>query len=232
MATEDLTTYTEVDTEGRLTVIAASCTHVGLQKDETCGCYDDKGAGHFSGDYEHLLEMKCTDADVGHTMWPYTLQNLIGPAYSHVQQPDGDMLAIESYGVSAAELYIILVEIDGGDFYSDTYQTGGLGASWYLTVKRDEAVGDHGTLYCYIYDNVARGGGDLVDTLTLTLHSSKKDFRYVYATNANGRTTNAESDGYTKDLDLQEGAPPARTTHNTRSHPLGHSIGQAWRTVG
>ena len=57
MALEDFTTYTEVDTAGRLTVTSDTITIENLDRDEDSYIYADKGADFFDGDYEHLLQL-------------------------------------------------------------------------------------------------------------------------------------------------------------------------------
>lgn len=225
MATEDLTTYTETDIEGRLTVTVPTCTFTNLQKDETARCFDDKGASHFDGDFEHLLEVKCTACDGAATLFFWSMQ-LVEDTIRGAQIASSSLLGLELFGFGVNDPGLVLVEIDGGTFYSDSWSGAVVNTSYYLTLKRDESVGTYGTFYCYIYSDASRE--TLVDTLTITLHSSKKDFRYIYATNGYEDPGNQEGSGYSKDLDLQEGAPPATTV----STMLGASIAGSGAIIG
>lgn len=207
MATENLTTYTETDTEGDLTITATTATYTQIQKASAARCFDDKGAAHFDGDFEHLFEFKETFDETLSTAYPYAMTNIESTWYDiQVTQTD-DAIGLSTYSAGATDHRLYLWEVDGGTGYNDSYLSIVEGTAYYLTIKRDEAVGDFGTIYCYIYSDASRE--TLVDTLSVTLHTSKKDFRYIYAIMGKGEAGQTqEMSGYTKDLDLQEGAPP------------------------
>lgn len=59
---DDLTTYTEADTFGRMSVAANLCTVTGMRRDENSGVlYKDFTTVHFAGDFTSLFSIKCTD---------------------------------------------------------------------------------------------------------------------------------------------------------------------------
>lgn len=51
MANEDFTTYSEVDPNNRLSYTTSRLTITGMQRDEDCYAYDDKGLNNFSGNF-------------------------------------------------------------------------------------------------------------------------------------------------------------------------------------
>ena len=70
MVLENFTTYTEVEPDNILTVIASRVTCVNLDRDIDAYVWDDKGAGHF-GDFEHLFTVftdasECTSSSLSH----------------------------------------------------------------------------------------------------------------------------------------------------------------------
>ena len=200
MANQDLTTYTEVDSNNRLTVISSKVTFAGLQKGDDAWVYYDFGANYFDGDFEHLLEVYLDASDAWGFGSVWALTNTIDGTYD-IAAANGDYLIV-AIGKDASNYRIQIRELDGGTKYSDTYVPS-LDTLYYLKVKRDEAVGTYGTLYCYIYDDADRTS--LVDTLTITLHSSKKDFRYFFALLSHGQSgSSATIDGYGQNHNLQE----------------------------
>ena len=203
--TEDFTGYTEVDVGAdRLTVTASKITVTDLDLDETCIVYKDKGAAHFDGDFEHRFKTLCSAITNSGFFYPWMMANIIGDARDVIDQSE------DSHGVLWRAWYdgpkLYLLERDSGTAYSDN---GSVNTStvYYITVERDESTGTYGTIYAYICTGNYNGesGSSLVDTLTVALHTSKKDFRYIYgvASSDQGNGGNAIS-GYTEDLDLQE----------------------------
>ena len=205
---EDLTTYTEVDPDSKLTVTAAKVAAAGLERGVSSYVYKDKGAAHFNGDFEHKCEITCASVSGLGIMYPWALANAINDINS-IDVAGGDaLLAWDLYGTN-----IRIGEVVAGTRYDDEYTLAGTGTKYYLRIKRDESVGTYGTLYCYIATgNYDDEGGTLEDTLALGLHE-KEDFRYAYAASSYGAGTGTFT-GDAENLDLQEGAPPA--THNAR----------------
>jgi len=192
MATEDLTTYTEVDPNNKITVTSDRSEFDTLRRNEDAYVYDDKGVDHFNGNFEHLFEIYMSSSNGIVVMWG--MANIVEDLKSILDASE-DELCLE---LSTYTFY--LIEVFGGTQYYDTYG-GTSGTLYYLTAERDEGVGTYGTLYLYIYSDADRT--NLLDTLTVTLHE-KEDFRYLYVTQSyNSGHTNAAS-GYTQNVDLQE----------------------------
>lgn len=198
MAIEDLTTYTEEDTEDKITITSSRSTVADLRRNDESYLYKDHGENHFDGDFEHDFEVEETDRfDVSvHVIWE--LSNDIDDLYGSISTNE-KMLFVWLLGGTAIRLYerygVGQSQYDAGTISEDT--------PYYLTVERDEGVGDHGTIYCRIYDDSERT--NLVDTLTLTLNE-KGDFRYLYTTNAYNDGDERPCGGYTQNYDLNEAA--------------------------
>jgi len=86
------------------------------------------------------------------------------------------------------------------DVGSDEYAAA-INTTYYNKVKRDEAIGDNGTLYMYIYSDAGRT--NLLDTLSVAL-TSKVDFRYFYVAQNTDTGGADECYGWLENLDLQE----------------------------
>jgi hypothetical protein len=111
-----------------------------------------------------------------------------------------NFLSVDFYSSTAFTIYLREYDATAGHT-TDSY-VGSLATVYYLKIKRDEAVGTYGTLYCYIYSDSART--TLLDTLTVTLHTSKKDFQYIYGFN-NSADASTNISGYSENLDLTGG---------------------------
>jgi hypothetical protein len=202
--TENLTTYTEFDPSSHISKTADRSTFTNLSRDESAYLYYDKGTGHFDGNFEHLLKClgdECSGAGIA-VVWE--LANIVGDLLDIYNQSE-DGLTLYFY-VSGGTLQFWLREYDGGTPYSDVSDV-----SWdtvyFVEVERDESIpSSPGTFYAYIctgdyYDN----GGSLVDSLSIALHTSEKDYRYIYATQSvDTDSPTATITGWMELLDLQE----------------------------
>lgn len=209
MAIENFTTYVEEDPDSHITVISNQVTIDHVDRAEEAYVYKDKDPDHFDGDFEHLFEVRLTDDNSGyHAFWALT--NDIDDLYE-LEVGSKNHLHFKAYK-DGANTRMKIWEIDGANAYSTGATFGAAGTIYYIKIKRDEAVGDYGTLYLYVYSDAERT--DLLGTYSLTLHSSKKDYRYIFAFCAyNDNQPTYWSSGYTKDLDLQEPPAPAGRSH-------------------
>lgn len=213
MATENFTTYTETDPGGKITVTSSKVDVATLLDSEVSRVYKDAGVNHFAGDYEHLVTVYCSSATVtGLSNVVWAVANVSnGDVALNGFGNDANWLRMYEETGSTASLY--LQENDGGSSYTDTNTSLSLSTPYYLKIKRDESIGTYGTLYCYIYSDSGRTS--LVDTLSITLHTSKKDYQYVYAhAGWNSEAGSYSWTGYTENLDLQEGATSSIKTIN------------------
>lgn len=189
--------WTEEDPNTRITPTATKVAWAGLARNEDAWFLYDFGANYFDGDFRHELECELTAADDTGVAYCWALTNLVDEMKGIIDG-SGDFLAVWLYR-SGADYEIRLRECDGGAVYTHTIIIT-VGTTYYLTVIRDESVGTHGTLYCYIYTDSGRT--ILHGKLELALHTSKKDFRYLYTCNTYNSGDAATQTGYTQNLKI------------------------------
>jgi len=182
VATEDFTTYTEADPGSDITVTASAITASALDsKDLTSYVYDDKGVDHFDGDFTHTLDFNMGSSSAGGAyLAKWLLGTLIGDVKDYVDASSSCFFTrVFKSEVSPYPSNIAIFERDGGASYNDATYTFSPDTDYYLTVDRDESIGTYGQLRQRVYSDPSRT--TLLNTQTLSLHSSKKDFRYIYA---------------------------------------------------
>lgn len=191
MATEDLTTYTEVDTSSRLTVTSSSVTVSSLARSETAYVYKDFGADYFAGDFSVRFQMNVSSVSgelagivigaFGDTLG--TLTDLLG----------GDCVYINVLYLSS-NLNFTLAARSGGASQGSDSTVLSTSTDYYFEYTRT------GTSFtCDIYDD--SGYSNLVDSLTLTLGSGDS-YRYCYATNCSVYADADTISGVYQDLEL------------------------------
>jgi len=184
------TDYTEVDPLNRLALATITITGTDVQTGETAYVYKDFGAGYFTGNFTHLLQIKITKRETytSGTLWMLT--NTVGNVY---EIATNNFIKIGLIG--AADTGLRLSETYNGSFYYDDWTPFTLNTDYYLTITRVGTV-----LTCKIYDDAGRT--NLVKTLTINLQSAVA-YRYVYgwcSAGVPGETTLIS--GYLKNLDL------------------------------
>ncbi len=215
MAVEDFSTFTELDDNSRIAVTSSRVSWAELTIGEDAHVYKDKGVNSFSGNFTHLLTVKMTGGANDGEAYCWALTNLENTMRA-IDVANGDYLSVYLYYYSP-NASITIEECDGGTLHSDSYIIN-FATPYYLKIVRDESVGTYGTLYCYIYSDSART--TLLHTLTETLNSSKKDYRYLYALNTLGAGTTQNTSGYCENLEFTEGSssggtPTVTTQANT-----------------
>lgn len=196
MATEDFTTYVETDPLGHLSITASTITGTGITLDEDTYCHYDKGVGHFSGDFTHLITTNVTNVSGGSACASWALTNDIDDVIGLIGASKSFLRLQHNSGNT-----YILTETVLGTQYSDS---GTLtdGQTYYNTIERDESIGTYGQLTCKIYSDSDRTV--LVDTLLVTLHV-KLDLQYIFGLlsvdNNNASTCNLT----VSNMDLGEG---------------------------
>lgn len=205
MAIEVFTGYTEVDPNTRIAVTASRVTWTLITLDEDAYVYIDKGAGYFAGNFIINFTYRATGGSCVSNVSPmaFALANLIDDWYG-IRATNGDLLGMLC-GQSATGLPLIYItEFDSGTQYfpsGDYTYILTANTDYYLKVVRDETVGTYGTLYLYIYSDVSRT--TLLFTQTLTLHTAKDDFRYLYACLAgDANSATLTHSGYTEALEI------------------------------
>lgn len=220
MAYEDFTdpAWIELDDNNRFTITADKIDVSGLTMNEDAWVVKDKGVDHFDGDFEHLVEVyEASASDNNCQVGVCVLSNAIDDVQT---LKAGDALLAINFSQFQSLPIIYIWEVDGGNLYQDFKTYLSFDTPYYLKLKRDEDVGDYGTYYCYIYDDAERTS--LVDTLTLAVHTSKKDFRYIFGANSVNASTGYTFTGYIQNLDLQEPLPPPVFLPQRRSFVIGN----------
>jgi len=190
MAVEDYTTYTETtDNNSRISLVGTNHidfdTRRSTDSDDEVWLYNDRGVDHF-GDFEHKVDCKYNNFAWAGIVW--------GLSNAEDQLLDAD----PHIGVMMYD-DIYLRELYSTTQYLDSW-TGVVGTWYYLTIKK---VGT--ALTCKIYDNANREAGDLLATLSLTLHADHK-FRYIYGCSTWWYSSTLRSSNLDiENLDLQEG---------------------------
>ena len=210
MATIDYTTFTETDPSNKLTVTSTKIDAAALPEEDIAHVVLDKGAGFFDGDFEHLLEGYVDAATVnGIHSGGWGVGDHANPETT--DNTKGDSLFMKLQEESAVAIFTAS-EHDNSNTYQDTVSVN-KDTLYYLKIVRDEAVGTYGTLYVYVYSDSGRT--TLVDTASLALHTSKKDFRYLYGWLNYANEVGAYTfTGYVQNLDIQEAAATSIKTIN------------------
>ena len=201
MSFEDFTTYVEVDPNAHISVATNVITFTGLARNESAYVYKDAGVDHFNGDFTHLVDAIYTSVSGTDVLGNWALGNDIGDVF-FLQGAGKNALLVfrsEANGINANDY---LRENDGGTLYTSFYVDTLSPQNRYYKIVRDEAVGTYGTIYLYIYSDAART--NLLSTLSIALHTSKKDYRYVYAVQSYNDGNAGAGTGRNENLDLQE----------------------------
>lgn len=202
--TEDLTTYTESDSGGYVSLTADRLTFTDLPGTSTSYVLRDFTANHFDGNFTHLCQVNIDEHNYESIDFFWALTNEV-LSWAQIYSQDKDELVASFESTSGGSLRCYIIEIDGGNFYGDSVSGLSDDTQYYIEIERDEAVGTYGTLYLYLCTgDYYSGGGSLVDTLSIALHSSKKDFRYFWPLQHYTWGDSATMTGYSEYYDLQE----------------------------
>jgi uncharacterized protein YmfQ (DUF2313 family) len=181
---EDFTTHIEQDVNSHITVEEQAITFENLDWNEDAWVRKDFGIDFFSGNFTHQVIVKATGSipTTGNPLAAiWTISNIVDDILG-IESASGDYLSILMYyDLAGTTPSLALRECDSGTYYQSTYAIEE-GVEYYLTVHRDESIGTFGTLYCYVYSDPERTL--LITTLSLALHTSKKNFRHLLALNS------------------------------------------------
>jgi len=183
---EDFTAYTEVDTNGKLTVTATKATGADVDEDEDVYLYSDKGAAFFD-ELDIDFEIYIASTSLASAIGGMAISNTVGTIADFVTT---DITACAWR--DGANYKICLIR--GNNVAIDTY-TGAANTLYYCTLTRT-AGSDSCVLK--IYSDAARL--TLLDTLTVAGFSTTT-YRYIYGfVNYNTGSGGSDFDGYVQNL--------------------------------
>lgn len=207
MSYVDFTTFTETDPGSKLTVTSTKVDVANIRASDVSYVYKDYGVNYFSGDFEHLMEVyigSATTDGINNVGW--CMANAVNTRTA-LDAASSSYIQMRMYDEATNDARLTAAELDGSSGYQDVAPGLSQNTVYYIKIKRDESVGTYGTFYVYIYSDAGRT--TLVDTVSVALHSSKKDYRYLYSYMNDGRNIEYYYTGYQQNLDLQE---PAAST--------------------
>lgn len=216
---EDFTTYTKSGIRYASGSPNATECHVEdvRRGDNNEWLYKDKGSGHFSGDFEHLMDTKLDLKDNWGDGFLWALSNYIGDGQDHIDASQ-NWIVVFWFGTSP-RMYLQEYYNSGGSTKND-FTTSVIDQTWYyLKIKRVSS-----TLYCYIATSAAnRESETWLDTLSISLENIGS-YQYIYAymgENSASFPTLGIDDMWTRNLDLQEGACAEDITNTPNSNAFG-----------
>ena len=198
---EDFTTYSEVDSGTDITVTSSRVTWDTMTKAAQSWVALDKGEDQFSGNFTHEFEVYVSAfSGSGATAFVWALADSAN-YFQAIDDASGSEFGIQIYGGEVGDERLVLVEVDGGTFYSATQINIALSTLYYVTVWRNTAVGTYGTLYLAVYTDESKET-QVGSTQSLTLQSSLKQFDYVYGLSSSGKTGTITTTAYVQNLNL------------------------------
>ncbi|GAH55610.1 unnamed protein product, partial [marine sediment metagenome] len=109
MAIEDFTDYAEEDPNTDITKTASRITTDTMRRDVSAYVYKDKGSGHFSGNFEHKVDVRLTAAGTNYgTVIHWALANSIGD--EDEVAADGNNINVQTVRSPTEAFYILIRE--------------------------------------------------------------------------------------------------------------------------
>ncbi len=204
MTIENFTTYTEVDPGGiRIEVTSSRVTWTILRRNVDGYVYKDYNAGFFSGDFIFQLTFRVTGGNNGGLANFWALANIVDD-WVGIDTANGDGLSASIKRNDITDVpSLTLNELDGGTAYNSgvAFEISD-DTDYYITVERDESIGTYGTMTMFTYSNADRT--TLINTQAITLHTSKKDYRYLYACQSYNSGTTQSVSAFTENMTIVE----------------------------
>lgn len=217
MATEDFTTYTEVDPNSHLTQTAARSTYTGLTRSEVAYLYKDYGVAHFNASFRHNFDFKMssgTAAGNGSAVH-WALTNTLNDMQANQNAKNAEIGFWIFYGDTTLTCYIEEVTSLGNSELATDTTSLSLNVAYFGQAFFDSTVGTFGTLYIYVYPTATdrTNGTNKTMTLTGTL-TATVSFRYLMSPQSWNHADTANTvTGYVENLDLSAPAPAGTTTN-------------------
>lgn len=198
--TEDLSTFTNHDENGDLTLTAPKADVDTLRNDASCYVYDDKGAAHFGDGIDHDFEIYWDSAVTTGRAVAWALSNSTTSYYLWGTQ-HAEAIALLLYG-GTDKWYVWDFEDGGGDYA--TAANVPQSTLHYCTASRS---GTAVTLDFY-----SDSGRETLEDSIVTGVIADRTYQYVFVVNSYDKTTASALNltFYVQNLDLNEGGgPPA-----------------------
>lgn len=209
MAIENLTTYTEVDANNKLIVIASKATGENVGRDEDVYLYKDFGADNLNG-LSITFELYVAATSVP-TSGP-SIAATGGMGLSNAVDDVSGWAATDINVMIGEEVSGFKIWLERGPGSESDVYVGAADTIYYCLLER---ATDSDTATLKIYSDAART--NLLDTLTISGVGTTTKWRYMYGfVNWNGGYANIEFDGYIQNIELSpatlEGVKPTVTT--------------------
>lgn len=206
MSIRDYTLATEVsDPDSNFSIAPSKITIANLDFSHVSYVAFDDGVNHYDGDIDHNVEVQQDVSALVSTNSFWGIANVLDSFGGFATSSNGyDGIFARLVRSGGAGIYTCaLDEFDGGTRYSANSISLGSDVLHYMNCIRDENVGTYGTAYDSVYSDVSHT--TLIDEVSIALHSSKKDYRYNYAsqnwfTGSSGNHYN----GFVQNTDIQE----------------------------
>ena len=196
---EDFTAYAKLDPDGAVTLTENAVGFEDLEtRASTTYVYDDKGAGFFGGEFEHLFDFKLTSFDWGVAepayLWTWMVANDVDDG-SELWGDEGIGVYRWNYYWGIAHLKTTAID--------ETWELDIEDTRYYVTVCRDGS-----TAIAYAYSDSGRT--DLVDSVSVTVDGSDA-YRYLFALNtSDDGHSDRKASGDVRNLDIQAAEPRGR----------------------
>ena len=187
-------------TYGELSTSSTTASWDDLTRKEVSYIYQDYGANHFSGDFEHQFEIQYSDDTSSPVSVFWMLANAIGDMKA-LNDGAEDYLKLDMYNGT-----LRLVTVAGGsDSDSDTWAAT-TGVTYYITLSRDDDGGVNSTGQLTAVVRTGSHSGSTQTTLSADCDAGEQnDYRYLYVANTYKDNQDGHSvDGFCQNLDIGE----------------------------
>lgn len=217
MASEDFTTYTEVDPNSKITVTSSKVSWVALSRNEQAYVYKTMGYKFFDKDFTHKFKVQFSNYQNGYSLYVghWCLSEFVDDMKSWV---DGSYNAVYMF-IYNYDWRLYLRVLDAGSPTTDIWTGAQESTTYYITITRDRdgGINNSGRYTAYICTNGYYGdGGNLEETLQVdSQYIQPIDWYHIFACNTYNDGNAMSCDGFTEDLDLGLGGfNPAFTRAN------------------
>lgn len=196
LAVEDFGTWTIV-TDDTITDNGTALYFTDLTRDEDDYAYKDLGSGNFTDDFVVLFTYSITEGVADSLLHLVSVANILDD-WKGIDDIANNGLGVRHFVDAYSNITLKIIELDSGTEYTSLPYAPNILSEYACVFMRDESVGTHGTAYLYIYSDEEKT--TLLDTLSLALHTSKKDYRYVFAAQSYNNGSPQVTSGYIKNV--------------------------------